>query len=358
MPGRTASRTSQGLRRAGQESQDGSGVCGLPRNGLGHGPSLPREVESPACSSATSSASSTRSRPSIWPSRGTTSACRSASKRRRGPQPCSSPSRPTTTRSTRRERLGCGLVLAHHPLIFSPLERLTEDSTPGRLALRAARDGLAVVVAHTNLDKAKGGLADVVAGMLGLEATQPLQPTVCRLAQASGLRAARRRRPGAQGAVLGRRRRDRRVRALLVVGRAGKAPSCPPRAPTPAVGQVGRDQTTEELRARGRLPAAPAPPRPGGLRGRAPLRGAGLRHRRRRQRAARRSAWAGSACCRPRCRWRPSPPTSRPCCVSRRCATPATAPAWCAASPCCPARAARPSPPAWARSPTCSSPAT
>ena len=74
-------------------------------------------------------------------------------------------------------RLGCGLVLAHHPLIFSPLERLTEDTTPGRLALRAARDGLAVVITHTNLDKAKGGLADVVAAMLGLESTQPLQPT-------------------------------------------------------------------------------------------------------------------------------------------------------------------------------------
>ena len=73
-------------------------------------------------------------------------------------------------------RLGCALVLAHHPLIFSPLERLTAASTPGRLALRAAREGLAVVVAHTNLDKARGGLADVVAAMLGLEDTQPLQP--------------------------------------------------------------------------------------------------------------------------------------------------------------------------------------
>ena len=40
-------------------------------------------------------------------------------------------------------RLGCELVLAHHPLIFSPLERLTQDDATGRLALRAAREGRA-----------------------------------------------------------------------------------------------------------------------------------------------------------------------------------------------------------------------
>ncbi len=73
-------------------------------------------------------------------------------------------------------RLGCGLVLAHHPLIFDPLARLSDDSEAGRLALRAARQGIAVIAAHTNLDKAHGGIADIVAGMLGLEAAVPLAP--------------------------------------------------------------------------------------------------------------------------------------------------------------------------------------
>jgi len=68
------------------------------------------------------------------------------------------------------------LLLVHHPLIFDPLERLSDDTEAGRLALRAARDGVAVIAAHTNLDKAHGGIADVIAELLGLEAAAPLAP--------------------------------------------------------------------------------------------------------------------------------------------------------------------------------------
>lgn len=73
-------------------------------------------------------------------------------------------------------RLGCELVLAHHPLIFSPLERLTQEDATGRLALRAAGERRNIVIAHTNLDKAHGGIGDIVANMLGLEQTAPLAP--------------------------------------------------------------------------------------------------------------------------------------------------------------------------------------
>jgi len=73
-------------------------------------------------------------------------------------------------------RQDCDLLLVHHPLIFDPLERLSDDTEAGRLALRAARDGVAVIAAHTNLDKAHGGIADVVAELLGLEAAAPLAP--------------------------------------------------------------------------------------------------------------------------------------------------------------------------------------
>ncbi len=73
-------------------------------------------------------------------------------------------------------RQECDLLLVHHPLIFDPLERLSDDTQAGRLALRAARDGVAVIAAHTNLDKARGGIADVLAELLGLEAAAPLAP--------------------------------------------------------------------------------------------------------------------------------------------------------------------------------------
>ncbi len=73
-------------------------------------------------------------------------------------------------------RRDCDLLLVHHPLIFDPLERLSDDTAAGGLALRAARDGVAVIAAHTNLDKARGGIADIVAELLGLEAAAPLTP--------------------------------------------------------------------------------------------------------------------------------------------------------------------------------------
>ena len=73
-------------------------------------------------------------------------------------------------------RQECDLLLVHHPLIFDPLARLSDDTEAGRLALRAARGGVAVIAAHTNLDKAHGGIADVIAELLGLEAAAPLAP--------------------------------------------------------------------------------------------------------------------------------------------------------------------------------------
>lgn len=72
--------------------------------------------------------------------------------------------------------LGADLVLAHHPLLFRPLQRLTPGTAAGRLALRAARDGVAVVAAHTNFDVAPDGTTQPVVGLLGLEGVRPLQP--------------------------------------------------------------------------------------------------------------------------------------------------------------------------------------
>lgn len=68
------------------------------------------------------------------------------------------------------------LVLAHHPLLFRPLARLTPTSASGRTALAAARAGVAVAAAHTNLDVAADGTgtSDPVARVLGLVGAAPL----------------------------------------------------------------------------------------------------------------------------------------------------------------------------------------
>ncbi|HEY8338980.1 MAG TPA: Nif3-like dinuclear metal center hexameric protein [Egibacteraceae bacterium] len=72
---------------------------------------------------------------------------------------------------------GADLLLAHHPLLFRPLGRLTPDSAAGRLALAAARQRTAVLAAHTNLDVAAAGTSDPVADLLGLQGVTPLVPT-------------------------------------------------------------------------------------------------------------------------------------------------------------------------------------
>jgi dinuclear metal center YbgI/SA1388 family protein len=71
---------------------------------------------------------------------------------------------------------GAELVLAHHPLLFRPLSRLTPSTASGRLALRAARGRIAVLAAHTNLDVAVPGTTDPIVEALGLVDVRPLDP--------------------------------------------------------------------------------------------------------------------------------------------------------------------------------------
>jgi dinuclear metal center YbgI/SA1388 family protein len=68
------------------------------------------------------------------------------------------------------------LLLAHHPLLFRPLPALTPATPAGRLALLAARHGVAVAAAHTNLDVTHDGAGtnDPVVRALDLRDVAPL----------------------------------------------------------------------------------------------------------------------------------------------------------------------------------------
>lgn len=70
---------------------------------------------------------------------------------------------------------GCQLLVTHHPLIFKSLRQLTTHTTVGRLALTAARHGLALLAMHTNYDIADDGLNDLLAQKLGLKQVRPLK---------------------------------------------------------------------------------------------------------------------------------------------------------------------------------------
>lgn len=56
--------------------------------------------------------------------------------------------------------LGAELVVAYHPLLFKPLERLDGATWQGRVAIDAVRAGIAVYSPHTALDAVAGGVND------------------------------------------------------------------------------------------------------------------------------------------------------------------------------------------------------
>jgi len=68
------------------------------------------------------------------------------------------------------------LLVAHHPLLFRPVNTLTPASPAAALALQAASSRVAVAAAHTNLDVATDGTGTCqpVADLLGLEDVRSL----------------------------------------------------------------------------------------------------------------------------------------------------------------------------------------
>ena len=72
-------------------------------------------------------------------------------------------------------RLGAQLIISHHPLIFQPIKRLSPVDTQGDIIYRAIQQSIAIVAAHTNLDRAVDGLNDWLAEELGLAAVVPLE---------------------------------------------------------------------------------------------------------------------------------------------------------------------------------------
>ncbi|MDO8682059.1 MAG: Nif3-like dinuclear metal center hexameric protein [Armatimonadota bacterium] len=70
--------------------------------------------------------------------------------------------------------IGAEMLVCHHPLIYKPIANFTTSNETGDLALRAAKAGLAVYVAHTNYDSAPGGVNDSLAERLGIVDTELL----------------------------------------------------------------------------------------------------------------------------------------------------------------------------------------
>lgn len=73
-------------------------------------------------------------------------------------------------------RNGDNLIIAHHPVIFRPLKRLTGGTQPERVILKALQHGVAIYATHTNLDNVAHGVNAEFARQLGLTNTRILAP--------------------------------------------------------------------------------------------------------------------------------------------------------------------------------------
>ncbi len=68
------------------------------------------------------------------------------------------------------------LIIAHHPPIYRPLQKVLTDSLPGIMIEKLLKHDIAVYAAHTNLDIAKGGVNDLLAAALEIENPEVLVP--------------------------------------------------------------------------------------------------------------------------------------------------------------------------------------
>jgi dinuclear metal center YbgI/SA1388 family protein len=74
-------------------------------------------------------------------------------------------------------RKQCNLIVAHHPIIFRGLKRLTGQSYIERTVMKAIRHDVAIYAIHTNLDNIyRKGVNSKIAERLGLQDTHILQP--------------------------------------------------------------------------------------------------------------------------------------------------------------------------------------
>lgn len=95
----------------------------------------------------------------------------------------------TVTDSTLQEALDeqVELIVAHHPIPFKPIHRISSGTPTGRLLLQAIRAGIAIYSAHTAWDNAPLGINRRLAHFLGLQEIAPLSPSPVAVLAAENL---------------------------------------------------------------------------------------------------------------------------------------------------------------------------
>ncbi|WP_128544502.1 Nif3-like dinuclear metal center hexameric protein [Larkinella soli] len=151
-------------------------------------------------------------------------------------------------------RKGCNLIVAHHPIVFRGLKKLNGRNYVERAVIRAVKTDVAIYAAHTNLDNVVGGVNFKIAEKLGLTGVRILAP-----------------KSGVLSKLVVFVPHDHTARMLNALyetgaGQIGAYEHCsfrvggtgtfrPLEGASPAVGQVGQDETVSEERVEVIFPA-------------------------------------------------------------------------------------------------------
>ena len=65
------------------------------------------------------------------------------------------------------------LIISHHPLIFKPISRMTEENHVSRKVIKLVSNNVSVFSFHTRADKVEGGVNDLLAKKIGLLDVEP-----------------------------------------------------------------------------------------------------------------------------------------------------------------------------------------
>ena len=71
---------------------------------------------------------------------------------------------------------GCNLIIAHHPIIFKGLKKLSTSHYAGRAVIMAIKHDVAIYAIHTNLDNIAEGVSKRMAEKIGLKNLHVLSP--------------------------------------------------------------------------------------------------------------------------------------------------------------------------------------
>ena len=71
---------------------------------------------------------------------------------------------------------GADIIITHHPLIFGGVKKITPQNELGRIIYKAVKHNIAIYAAHTNMDKASGGVSAIMADKIGLVQREILTP--------------------------------------------------------------------------------------------------------------------------------------------------------------------------------------